>query len=148
MAHAIPSLTDLDCLATVLTIDGISACDLISRLRGLPPAEAEFAATHDEACWQCLSQLLNLPSDTDRRNLASLPFSLGGCVGWALDLGQFNSGQWGLLFDFGQKKSHGDLFDLWGREGWAREEWGPEGGGPGRVGPRREEGWGPKGVPL
>ena len=31
-------------------------------LRGLPPAEvAEFAATRDEACWQCLSQLLNLP---------------------------------------------------------------------------------------
>ena len=31
VAHAIQSLTDLDCRATVLTIDGISAYDLISR---------------------------------------------------------------------------------------------------------------------
>ena len=49
-------------------------------LRGVPPAEVvEFAATNDEACWQCLMKLLNLPSDTDRHNLASLPFSLVVC---------------------------------------------------------------------
>ena len=48
-------------------------------LRGIPPSEvADFAEAH-EATWQCFMRLLSLPLDTARRDLASLPFQLGGC---------------------------------------------------------------------
>ena len=49
-------------------------------LRGIPPSEvADVAEAHDEATWQCFIGLLSLPLDTPRRDLASIPFQLGGC---------------------------------------------------------------------
>ena len=49
-------------------------------MRGIPPSQvADFAEAHDEATWQCFMRLLSLPLDTAGRDLASLPFQLGGC---------------------------------------------------------------------
>ena len=50
-----------------------------SRLHRVESEVAEFAEAHDEATWQCFMRLLSLPLDTPRRDLASLPFQLGGC---------------------------------------------------------------------
>ena len=50
-------------------------------LRGLPPAEVvEFAATHDEAFWQCLSQLLNLQTQSGQPPFQSRRVWVAECV--------------------------------------------------------------------
>ena len=49
-------------------------------LRGVPPEEvAQFASEHDAATQSCLSRHLGAGLSQDAHDLASLPFSIGGC---------------------------------------------------------------------
>ena len=66
-----------NCLVLVLFCANTQAT---CSLRCAPPTDvSQFAVAHDAATWRCCMGLLGLPSRTDRQDVASLPFDLGGC---------------------------------------------------------------------